>query len=193
MTNILKWKEEFPPPEQITRNSLLEYYRELQTSGDKNPQARGYALEWLFLNLLKKVSEIPYKASFKSDYDQVDGWFELLGHRWLFETKWHKKELPASTIFEFRGKVELRFAGTFGLFLAINGFSEGAPFAARLSMRPGILLMNGEEFENYVLADDNGFEKVLKAKLRYASQKGNPYFSYVEIAKNESLYRELLL
>jgi hypothetical protein len=45
----------------------------------------------------------------------------------LLEAKWHRDEfeLPASTIYEFKGKVDGKLVGTVGIFISMSGEFRG--------------------------------------------------------------------
>lgn len=77
-------------------------------------QKRGYAFEKILKGCLKS-EEMEPRSGFKTDGEQIDGSFFLDGSVFLLEAKWHKDELPASSIYQFKGKVDGKLAGTIGV------------------------------------------------------------------------------
>ena len=66
---------------------------------------RGYDFEKLIYELLGESDLMP-RTSYKSSGEQIDGSFVYGEKVFLLEAKWHKKEMPASQIYEFKGKVD---------------------------------------------------------------------------------------
>ena len=44
----------------------------------------------------------------------------------LFEAKWTGDPVPASMLYQFRGKLEGKLTGTLGIFISIGGYSADA-------------------------------------------------------------------
>ena len=68
-------------------------------------QKRGYEFEKLISDVLKRDGLFPH-SSYKIKGEQIDGSFILGDRVYLLEAKWHKKEMTASDIYEFKGKVD---------------------------------------------------------------------------------------
>ena len=86
-------------------------------------QKRGYALEKIIYEAMKRDGLNP-RSSYKIDGEQIDGSFILGDRVYLLEAKWHKKEMSASNMYEFRGKVDGKLTGTIGVFISISGYSK---------------------------------------------------------------------
>ena len=84
-------------------------------------QKRGYEFEKLISDVLKRDGLFPH-SSYKIKGEQIDGSFILGDRVYLLEAKWHKKEMTASDIYEFKGKVDGKLVGTIGIFVSISGF-----------------------------------------------------------------------
>ncbi len=74
-------------------------------------RSRGYAFERL-LNKLFSLDNLDPRSGYKPDGEQIDGSIYLDGRVYLLEAKWHADPLPASTLYQFKGKVDGKLAGT---------------------------------------------------------------------------------
>ncbi len=164
------------------KKELRERWQTLNETLSEKYQKRGYQLEKLIIDLLRSEGLNP-APPYRTNGEQIDGLFEMEGRYFSLEVKWEKEPLPASTIYAFRAKVDGKLIGTIGIFVAINGFSEDAPIALRYGKEINILLFDGEDIA-FALNDEYSFRKVLKAKLRYAAQYGEVYYTYKSCLKN---------
>lgn len=131
------------------------------------PQRRGYCLEALIHDAFDEAQLAP-RASYKTDGEQVDGSFVIDGRAMLIEAKWVQKELAASSIYAFKGKVDGRLVGTVGLMLAINGFSEDAVDALTRGKEVNVVLATGDELV-VALEGQNRVAEMIRYKLRGAA------------------------
>lgn len=143
-------------------------------------QARGYSFEKIIHQLLDEENLDP-RTSYKIDGEQIDGSFRFEGRHFLLEAKWHKNELPASTIYQFKGKVDGKLVGTVGVFISMSGYSKDAIDALILGKALNVILFNKEDFDS-AISREVGFRKVLLTKLRYAAEEGNIYFPFNSIS-----------
>lgn len=109
--------------------------------------------------------------------EQIDGFFELGSRYFLVEAKWEAGPVPASVIYEFRGKVEGKLAGTFGVIMSIPGFAEDIEFGLAWGKGINVILADGSDLKN-ALAPGGSFAKMLEVKLREAARRGVPYYRY---------------
>jgi len=137
-------------------------------------QRRGYDFERL-LNALFLVERLDPRTSFKPDGEQIDGSIYLDGRIYLVEAKWHAEPLPASTLYQFKGKVDGKLAGTIGLFISMSGYADQAVDALVLGKALNIVLFDRRDMD---AAIDRaiGFTNILKLKLRKAAEEGAIYF-----------------
>ena len=56
----------------------------------------------------------------------------------LLEAKWHADHIPASTLYQFKDKVEGEQIGTRGVFIAMSSYSEDASVAHNEGERDGV-------------------------------------------------------
>lgn len=92
----------------------------------------------------------------------------------LLELKWRKDRQPASTLYQFMGKVSGKLVGTIGLFVSMSGFSDDAVDALVVGKQINLILMDGDDVRAIV----DGYvsvEAAMKIKLRAASDSGTPF------------------
>ncbi len=162
----------------MTRQKLIGEFERL--SNDNNfPEAndkrkRGRDFEKLINNLLELEGLEP-RTGFRPKGEEIDGSF-FFGHSvFLIEAKWHKSEMPASSIYQFKGKVDGKLIGTIGVYLSMSGFSSEAVDALTYGKSIDIILFDNEDFKTCIY-EDNGFTQVLSRKLRMATEKGTVFY-----------------
>ena len=139
-------------------------------------QKRGKEFECIIYGLLEEEGLQP-RTSYRPQGEEIDGSFSIDNRFFLLEAKWHKDQLPASAIYQFKGKVDGKLAGTVGVFLSMSGYSEDAVEAVRLGKTLNVILFGEEDFRA-CLCENGGFSKVLRAKLRHATETGEIYYPY---------------
>jgi hypothetical protein len=140
-----------------------------------NPQQRGYDFEkWIF-KLLESENLSP-NPSYHHKGEQIDGFFEFENRFFLLETKW-AEPVSVADIYIFRAKIEGKLAGTLGVFISMNGYTQDTPEVLRYGKELNVILFDGTDIE-LALTDDCSFNTILKAKLRCASQYGEAYCPY---------------
>jgi tetratricopeptide (TPR) repeat protein len=148
---------------------LRERYEKIKKN---KPQERGYALEKLFVDLMK-ISDIPVQEPFKIVGEQIDGTIKYEGHYYLIELKWVNKKASETNIsnlyIKANGKLESR-----GLFIAMKGFSEDAIYALTKGKKLKVLILDGKHFEN-VIYGKYTFPGLLEFAISEASSGGDIY------------------
>lgn len=140
--------------------------------GNTDHQQRGLLFE-KFLRDLFDAYDLNPRGSFKITGEQIDGAFEFEMTQFLLEARWQKEAMGAGPLDSFSKKVERKLENTLGLFISLNGFSEGG-LAAFRGTRPAIVLMDGQDLA-VVLQGLVDFRDLLKRKIRYGSQTGDPF------------------
>jgi hypothetical protein len=133
-------------------------------------QKRGYKFETLLNGVLKQEQLLP-RTSYKTQGEQIDGSFIYNGKAFLLEAKWHKDELPASSIYAFKGKVDGKLIGTIGIYISVSGYLPDTIDALSLGKTINVLLFDGNDMVA-VVNPKIGFRKVLEFKLRAAAEEG---------------------
>jgi hypothetical protein len=136
---------------------------------------RGFAFEKI-LNACLLADGLEPRSGYKTEGEQIDGSFFLDGSVFLLEAKWHKDPLPASSIYQFKGKVDGKLFGTLGIFISMSGYSKDAVDALTLGKSLNIVLFGKEDIDSVILGE-RGFKSILKSKLRIAAEQGVVYYS----------------
>lgn len=140
---------------------------------------RGYDFEKLISKLLIESGLDP-RTSYKAPGEQIDGSFIYGEKVFLLEAKWHKPEMPASQIYEFKGKVDGKLVGTIGIFISMSGFSADAVDALMYGKDINIILFDKADFEASI-DSKIGFKKVLNSKIRNAAEVGTAFYPYSRV------------
>ncbi len=101
-------------------------------------------------------------------------YLRAVGRILLLEAKWTKDSLPASSIYQFRGKIEGKLVGTVGVFISMSGFSADAIDALVAGKVINTVLFDGNDVRA-VAADQVDFAVALDGKLRAAAESGTPF------------------
>ncbi len=107
-------------------------------------QGRGYSLERLLYDLLMLFDLNP-RGPFRRTAEQIDGAFTFERDDFLVEAKWQAKKVELSELRDLDAAVGSSLDNTLGLFLSLNGFSEGALQGYVEGNRPRILCMDGAD------------------------------------------------
>lgn len=142
---------------------------------DLPPQKKGYALEKLFTELMR-ISGIPVEEPFRIEGEQLDGAIKYDGHYYLVELKWIEEKTEPKEIGHFFYKVDGKLQSR-GLFLAMNGFSDGAIATLPKGKELKVLLLDGNHLAN-VIYGLYKFQELLEHAIRQASLRGEIYCAH---------------
>lgn len=162
-----------------TFQEIKDFYLELRAMPDnsraRKKQRRGYKFQDLISALLNHEDLEP-RVSYRSTRlgEEIDGSFFLDGTVFLVEAKWHARPLPASTLYQFKGKIDGKLVGTLGVFISMSGYSSAAADALTFGKSINLLLFDRQEMDS-IFAGDIGFRALLKQKLRDAAEAGIIY------------------
>ena len=137
---------------------------------------RGQQFEGLLEMLLEADGLSPH-IHVRPDGEEIDGSFLLNDRAFLLEAKWHAAPLPASTIYQFKCKVDGKLVGTLGVFISVSGFSTDAVEALIAGKTMNVVLFDRRDVEA-AIDRPNGFRTVLLAKLRMAAEEGTVYWPF---------------
>jgi hypothetical protein len=138
-------------------------------------QRRGYRFEQLLNAVLTRDGFDP-RTSYKATGEQIDGSFVCDGRIFLLEAKWHSEEISASTIYQFKGKVEGKLVGTLGVFISMSGYTKECVDALVLGKSLNVLLFDNQDMD-FIVSGKGAFSKLLKLRLREAAETGSVYRS----------------
>jgi Restriction endonuclease len=136
-------------------------------------RTRGREFEQILGGMLAEADLAP-RIRFRPVGEEIDGSFIHRGRVLLLEAKWTQDPLPASSIYQFRGKVEGKLVGTIGVFISVGGFSPDAVNALVAGKVINTILFDGDDIRA-VVAGQVDFASALDQKLRAAAEIGTPY------------------
>lgn len=153
---------------------------------------RGFKFEKI-LQIVLEQDKLEPRAGYKPDGEQIDGSFFLDGKVFLLEAKWHKDPLPASKLYEFKGKVDGKLIGTIGVFISMGGYSEDAVNALTLGKSLNLILFDGSDID-LIINNGLSFKESLKLKLRMAAEEGIVFqpLEIHKISKHQASERKTL-
>ena len=166
----LDWREAFRESDALP-----------ETAGPKAKADRGRRFEKI-LSAMFEEADLQPRLAYRPRGEEVDGsiWFE--GRTILIEAKWTTAPHPASSLYQFKGKVDGKLVGTLGLFISVNGFSPDAVDALVAGKELNVVLANGEDIRTLVNSRLSVREAVQR-KLRAAGDSGTPFFP-LEVASD---------
>jgi len=144
----------------------------LQNLISDNRQAAGYSLEDI-LERLFPLFDLEYRKSYKTNTQQIDGYFKFEGFDYLVEAKWRKDQPNENEIGGFKRKVDTKLESTRGIFVSINGFREEV-IKAFEGNKTNILFFSGEDLI-HILEGRIDLREVIRAKIDKAAQEGIVY------------------
>jgi hypothetical protein len=98
-----------------------------------NPQRRGYEFEKLIFNFLDFEALSP-SASYRTQGEQIDGFFEFENRFYLLEAKW-TEPVSVSEVYVFRAKVEGKLSNTLGIFISMLDLYRRCSYCAAVWQR----------------------------------------------------------
>lgn len=137
-----------------------------------NKQARGYAFE-KYLNELFKAFGLSPNASYRTEYDQIDGSFKLNDNTILLEAKYKSHEIPKDDLILFTNKIESKSHFVKGLFITFSHVDKKAIeyFTDRSSR---IIVLTVEEI--FILCQNKmSLQTILENKFRILDERGLIY------------------
>src|SRR6266849_11202994 len=142
----------------------------------KDVRYRGYQLEILLRDTFN-LYHIPMHEPFRRNHgsEQIDGAFKLEGWYYLVECKWHAKQAGSSQTDVFSKKISRSSKQTMGLFLSINGWSEGVLTTLKQDQDKCIILMNGSDLYYLLSNSQLNLREFLIAKNDALTLKCEPF------------------
>ena len=93
--------------------------------------------------------------------------------------------MPASSIYQFKGKVDGKLIGTIGIYISMSGFSSEAVDALTYGKSINVILFDKDDF-TVCVEQTNGFRNVLLTKVRKAAEKGTAFFPMTSLSVSSS-------
>lgn len=141
---------------------------------------RGRQLEKILSAMFDEGGLQP-RLSYRPKGEEVDGSIWLHGRTVLIEAKWTGDAHPASSLYQFKGKVDGKLVGTLGLFISVGGFSEDSVDALVAGKELNLILADGDDLRTIVEGQISVVD-ALDRKLRAAGDAGTPFLPLVASA-----------
>lgn len=169
-------------PNRKEPEQMAHLWRGLFRQADRLPttataaerRQRGRDFERVIHGMFAEAALEP-RTSFRPLGEEIDGSFLHRGRVMLLEAKWTQDPLPASSIYQFRGKVEGKLVGTIGVFISMSGFSTDAVDALVAGKIINTILFNGDDMRA-IAAGHVDIGTALDRKLRAAAEGGTPFW-----------------
>jgi hypothetical protein len=143
-----------------------------------NAQTRGYEFE-KYLNKLFNAFGLEPHASYRTEYDQIDGSFVLDGYTVLIEAKYRTKQIPKDDLILFSKKLELKSHFARGLLISYSLIEEKTLdyFTDRSSR---FIVLTVEEI--YMMCQNKmSLQYLLQRKFRLLDERGLIYKHFMTI------------
>ena len=164
--------------------SVYQAWNSVPPEDKKNRQRRGYVFQNMIYSILHYEGLNP-RTSYRPPGEEIDGAFYVDHRTFLLEAKWTADPIPASVLYEFKGKVDGKLIGTLGIFISMSGYSEGAVDAFEKGKTTNVVLFEQPDMDT-IFFHGIKFMEVLDFKLRQAGEVGKTCVAFdlpKEIAK----------
>lgn len=154
------------------KNNFYSMINNLATT----PQQKGFEFEKIFYQIaeLEKIEcSRPYRVP--ETNEQIDGHLKIENNNYLVELKLTRNEINYATLSTFQGKLSTKGCYPRGIFLSMDGFTDGALLNQLMTVSKNIILMDSTDFIN-ILEGRIKLEKLLVEKINLLQTKG--YFYY---------------
>lgn len=165
-------REQQKAAEESIRSSALRQVKEdfFALHQEASPQAAGLKFEKV-LNQLFELAGLAPRQAFRVVGEQIDGSFDLDHETYLVEAKWEKESVSESALLVFRGKIEGKSAFTRGLFISLNGVTDGARHAITQGKQPTFFVIDGYDL-TMVLSGQIALADFLRERRRLLAEEG---------------------
>jgi hypothetical protein len=132
-------------------------------------QARGRKFE-PFLNKLFALFDMEPRLAYSLEHEQIDGSLSFDTDDYILEARWWKGPVERKDADVLATKVRRKGKNALGMFISVNGFSEGA--LTSYSESTPFIAMDGQDLM-YVLEQRLRLDDLLRRKKRYANETGH--------------------
>ncbi|MBQ1022766.1 restriction endonuclease [Micromonospora sp. C95] len=135
-----------------------------------DPHTRGRQFEGV-LNRLFELHDMEPRLSYTLNNEQIDGSVHFETDDYLVEAKWWKHHVDRAEADVFAAKICRKGRNTLGIFIAVNGFTEGFFQATHAGGTPYITLDGDDLF--HVLDGRVDLPELLRTKRRHLNDTGS--------------------
>jgi hypothetical protein len=144
------------------------------SSSSSAKRRRGKQFESVLHDMFLSAGMEP-RTSFRPSGEEIDGSFIYRGWPMLLEAKWTKKPIPASVLYQFRGKLDGKLVGTVGMFVSMGGYSKDAVDALVAGRSVNLILFDGEDMRKIAEPGCIQIDQAIGRKIRLAAELGTPF------------------
>jgi hypothetical protein len=158
----------------MERNTQLEVLNSrfcALVGATSDEQKRGYALESILSDLFS-LANVPYRRSYKTQTEQIDGHFSFKGFDYLVEVRWRKEYPTEGDLATLKLKVDKKITSTRGLFVSFAGFRRSVVEEFTRGVASNIILMDGADLA-LILEGRVSLVQALELKIEKAAQEGS--------------------
>lgn len=148
---------------------LCNRYKALLISTE-SVQERGYALE-ATLSELFALAEIPYRKSYRTATEQIDGHFSFMSFDYLVESRWRKAPPTEADLGALKLKADKKITSTRAMFVSIVGFRSEVIDEFTRGVTSNMILMDGADLM-LILEGRVSLVQALEYKIQKAAQEG---------------------
>lgn len=173
---LRKEQEASSRPETATRRHqelarLKQRFLDLHQAS--NPQQRGRDFEVLLVELLEIEGLCP-KHGIVRVGEQIDISFAFGPHTYLVEARWKQSPSEPKELRDFHGKCQGVHVDVRGVFISVNGYTEGCAEALTKLAELRVVMLDGAHLMS-VLSGGISFNDLLCKLVRKACDEGRPY------------------
>jgi hypothetical protein len=161
-------------------------FKRIEAISDAKKRGREFEV---FLTKIFKKEDIIFKGRFRPKGEEIDGAIFLHGRTYLVEAKWRKDPEPASSVYEFRGKIEGKLDGTLGIFWSINGYSENCVRTVMAGKTLNVIMFDKSDLRA-ILDGLIDFRNLLEEKILAASRYGSIFVPWSDIRESKRVQKE---
>lgn len=147
----------------------------LPASGGRSAkQRRGKDFERVLHDMFAEAGMDP-RSAYRPAGEEIDGSFLFHDRTMLFEAKWTSASVPASALYQFRGKLEGKLTGTLGVFISMGEYAADAVDALIAGKSLNLVLFDKSDMDKLARPRCIDIKRALGLKLRAAAESGTPY------------------
>jgi hypothetical protein len=171
-----------PPARPDPRSAMPALYDRFMALHAETDRAKaGREFEPL-LNDLFAAWDLAPSQNYRVVGEEIDNSIVLDGDTYLLEKKWIADKTESGALYTFRQKVASKSAYTRGLFIAVEGFTNGAITALGTGQEHRIILLDGAHLVR-VLTGAAALPDLLRLAARHLEQFGEPLLPYERLAE----------
>ncbi|WDQ00010.1 restriction endonuclease [Micromonospora chalcea] len=135
-----------------------------------DPHRRGRRFEYV-LNRLFELHDMEPRLGYAVAHEQIDGSLHFETDDYLVEAKWWKQPVDRAEADVFAAKICRKGRNTLGIFIAVNGFTEGFLQATHQGGTPFITVDGDDLF--HILDGRIALPELLRSKRRHLNDTGS--------------------